>query len=58
LEWLGNASRANIPATNQFDLQKKIGSPYVTQDCVKVEHGLIQGLRNLGIEGILSILIY
>jgi len=38
--------------------QKIPASPYVTQDCVKVEHGLIQGLRNLGIEGILSILIY
>jgi len=38
--------------------QKIPASYYVTQDCVKVEHGLIQGLRNLGIEGILSILIY
>jgi hypothetical protein len=28
LEWLSNAARANIPATNQFDLQKKIGSPW------------------------------
>jgi hypothetical protein len=41
--------------------QKIPASPYVTQDCVKVGHRSnlgIQGFRNLGIEGILSILIY